>query len=168
MEQWFKIAILYGVATMVLLADLFVPSSGILMLLGLGLFGFGLYEAFQISMTAGIVNAIVLVIALPTGLIIAVRNWHRTPIGKRISPPNPTLTQQDRLPVSELTNLLGSTGRSVTLMRPVGICEFDGKRLECKAESGLIASGVDVEAVRLSDRTIVVRPLHGLEHTPAE
>jgi len=166
MDEWLKIAILYTVGTLILLGDLFIPSHGVLLVVGLGLFAFGLFEAFQVGFAAGVINAMVLLVALPAGFVIAIRNWHRTPIGRRISPPNPTLTSQDRLPVSELEGLMGTAGKTVTLLRPVGTCEFNGKRFECKAESGIIASGVEVEAVRLSDRTIVVRPLHALEGTP--
>jgi membrane-bound serine protease (ClpP class) len=166
MDHWLKITVLYGVGAMILLADLFLPSHGILVVIGLGLFGYGLYEAFQISLAAGVVNAVMLMVALPAGFFIAIRNWHRTPIGRRISPPNPKLTVQDRLPVSDMEALLGRTGRSMTLLRPVGMCEFDGKRFECMAESGVIGIGVEVEAVRLSDRTLVVRPLHALESAP--
>lgn len=157
MDQWMRVAMLYGAGALVLLSDMVVPSHGVLFVAGLALLGYGLYGAFTISTAAGMVNAVVLMIALPVGFVIAVRNWHRTPVGRRISPPNPTLTAQDRLPVSDLRTLVGRTGRSVTLLRPVGMCEFDGKRVECMAEYGVIEAGVSVEAVGLSDRTVVVR-----------
>jgi membrane-bound ClpP family serine protease len=166
MDEWVKIAIVYAIGVVVLLADLFVPSQGILVVVGLGVLAYGLFEAFQIGVTVGLINALVLLIALPAGFIVVIRNWHRTPIGRRISPPNPMLTSQDRLPVSDLESLLGTTGKAMTYLRPVGICEFNGKRFECKAEYGVIAAGVEVEAVRLSDRSLVVRPLHALEGTP--
>jgi membrane-bound serine protease (ClpP class) len=166
MDDWVKIVILYSLGAAVLAADLFLPSQGILLAIGLGLFGYGVYESFQISTMAGIINAIVLMFALPAAFITGIRFWHRTPIGRRISPPNPTLTAQDRLPVSDLQELLGTRGRAITALRPVGTCEFNGKRLECKAESGVIVAGTEVEAVRLSDRSVVVRPLHAMESTP--
>jgi membrane-bound serine protease (ClpP class) len=163
MEQWIRIAILYGAGALVLLVDLFVPSYGFLLLIGLGLFGYGLYGAFTIGMTAGVVNAIVLMIALPVGFVIAIRNWHRTPVGRWISPPNPKLTDQDRLPVSDVQVLVGAVGRTMGMLRPVGVCEFGGKRVECKAEYGVIETGVQVEAVGLSDRTVVVRAVRGTQ-----
>src|SRR5690606_17542239 len=124
----------------VMLIDIVVPSQGILLILGLGLFGYGLFESFQISVTAGVVNAVILLFALPAGFFLGIRYWHRSPIGRRISPPNPTLTAEDRLPISDLELLLGSKGKAMTSLRPVGICEFNGKRLECKAEYGVIAA----------------------------
>jgi membrane-bound serine protease (ClpP class) len=159
MEHWVKIAIMYGAGAFVLLTDLFIPSHGVLALGGLILIGFGVYEAFIIGTTTGVINVVVWMIVLPVGMWVAVRNWHRTPVGRRISPPNPKLTEQDRMPVSNLQALIGRTGRSMTLLRPVGTCEFDGHRVECMAEYGIIEMGVRVEAVGMSDRTVVVRPV---------
>ncbi len=102
MQELAKIAVLYAAGALVLVAEMFVPSSGILLVLGLGLFGWGLYEAFTISLGFGVINAVMLMVVLPTAMILAVRNWHRTPMGRRISPPNPKLGEQDRLPVSDL------------------------------------------------------------------
>ena len=158
MDEWLKIAILYGIGAVVLGVEMFVPSQGVLFVLGMGLFGWGLYEAFAISFNAGVATTVALMIVLPTAFVIAVRNWHRTPIGRRISPPNPKLTEADRLPTSDLEALLGQTGRTITMLRPVGICDFAGRRVESSSEAGLIAAGVQVQAVRLSDRTVVVRP----------
>ncbi|HOA74997.1 MAG TPA: NfeD family protein [Phycisphaerae bacterium] len=167
MDHWVKIVILYSLGVAVLAADLFLPSQGILTAIGLGLFGYGVYEAFQIGTMVGVIHVAVLTVALPAAFILGVRVWHRTPIGRRISPPNPTLTAEDRLPVSDLQKLLGTSGRAVTILRPVGTCEFNGRRVECKAESGLIEAGTEVQAVRLSDRTVVVRPLPTVESTSA-
>lgn len=158
MDEWVKIAVLYAVGLLVLVADVFVPSHFVLSVVGLGLIGYGLYHVFLLSTTAGAINAVVLLVVIPAGFIVAIRNWHRTPIGRRISPPNPTLTEADRLPLAGLQTLVGQTGTAVTLLRPVGTCEFMGRRVECKAEAGLIESGTLVEAVGLSDRTVVVRP----------
>jgi membrane-bound ClpP family serine protease len=159
MDEWAKIAILYALGGLVLVAELFIPSSGLLMVVGLALFGWGLFEAFAISWAFGVTNALMLMIVVPAGVVFGIRNWHRTFMGRRMSPPNPKLGNEDRLPVSDMQSLVGRAGRSVTVLRPVGTCEFAGKRLECKAESGFIGSGVQVEAVGLSDRTVLVRAL---------
>jgi membrane-bound serine protease (ClpP class) len=79
-------------------------------------------------------------------------------VGKKISPPNPVLTEADRMPVEELEALIGRTGRSLTPLRPVGMCLFGDRRVECVAEVNMIGAGLEVEGIRLSDRTLVVRP----------
>jgi len=81
--------------------------------------------------------------------------------------PNPTLTPQDRLPVSDLAETAGPAGENLTLLRPVGTASStaSGSRVQ-RREYGVIAGGTEVEAISLSDRTIVVRPLPDGESTP--
>lgn len=165
MEHWVKIAMLYGAGVLVIVSDIFVPSHGVLMLTGLVLIGFGVWESFMIGTVTGVISILAWLVILPVSALIVVRNWHRTPVGRRISPPNPSLTERDRMPVSEFEALIGRKGRTVTLLRPVGTCDFDGRRVECMAEYGMIERDVSVEAIGLSDRTVVVRPATDIEST---
>ena len=74
-----------------------------------------------------------------------------------ISPPNPRLTEADTsFDVADIQPLVGSVGRTVTPLRPVGTCEFDGRRVECVAEMGLIEANQPVRAVRIDGRELVV------------
>jgi len=156
--EWGWLVLLYLLGTVLLICELFLPAHGLIGLVGFGVLVFGLYHTFLMSQVAGLVGSIVLAIMLPTGLVIAVRYWHRTPVGKRISPPNPELTAKDRMPVEEYKPLVGKIGVALTSLRPVGICEFDGKRVECLAELGMIDKGVRVIGVSLVDRSLSVRP----------
>ncbi len=153
------ISLLFTVGLLLLVADIFLPSHGILTAASVAALMYAVYLTFQISNSAGFVSIVSLLLVVPTILVVAVKHWHRTPIGRRISPPNPTLTEQDRLPVVNLKELVGATGRSSTTLRPVGICVFNGQRIECTAESGMISANVLVEAVKIVDRTVVVRPV---------
>jgi len=157
--------VLYVVGMALLIAELFLPAHGTIGLVGLAVLGYGLFRTFQISDVAGVAGLLVVAVALPVGLIVSVKNWHRTPIGRRISPPNPVLTDADRLPTNELAALIGKRGRTLTLLRPVGTCLFEGRRVECTSEQDVIKKGVLVEAVRLVDRTVSVRPVPGADET---
>lgn len=159
MADWLGITLLYVVGCVLLISELFLPAHGLLGLVGLGLLGYGLYETFLVSQAAGLIGMVALVVMLPTGLIVAVRNWHRMPVGRRIIPPNPQLKAEDRMPVDDLRPLIGRLGRSLTPLRPVGTCVFDGQRVECTSEHGMIERNIEVEAVRLVDRTVSVRPV---------
>lgn len=159
MPDWLGIVLLYTVGSLILIIELFLPSHGILGILGLCTLGFAVYETFLVSNVLGLIGLAILAIVLPVGLIVAVRTWHRTPLGKRISPPNPEIGEEDRLPLEALKSIIGQRGRSITLHRPVGTCEFQGRRLECKAEQNLIPKDTEVEAIGLVDRTLIVRPV---------
>jgi membrane-bound serine protease (ClpP class) len=168
MTNWLSIAILYVVGMGLLIAEFFLPAHGTIGLAGLGVLGFGIYETYLLNATAGTIGLVAALILLPIGLIISVKTWHRTPIGRRISPPNPVLTEKDRMPVEDLRQFVGKIGRTVTLCRPVGMCLFEGRRVECSSEQGLIEAGVEVKAIRLIDRTLSVRPVASPQPPPGE
>lgn len=150
--------ILYVAGIATLIADIFLPSHAILTALGVGLLGVAIYRTFQISETAGWVGLISCMVVLPTSAYIGVKNWYRTPFGKRIAPPNPMLTAADVGPdMNLLHGKIGQHGRSVSTLRPVGICDFDGCRLSCVAESGMIDASTNVLGVGISGTNLMVR-----------
>jgi membrane-bound serine protease (ClpP class) len=101
---------------------------------------------------------LLLLVLIPTSIYFSVKYWHRTPMGRVISPPNPVLTAEDKgVDLRELEALVGQRGRTLSPLRPVGTCEFNGRRVECEAEVGMIDSSVVVEAVGLRGRCLRVR-----------
>lgn len=152
------IVVLYLVGVLILMADIFLPSHGILTLSGLGVLIAAVVKTFSYGgRDAGIVAVLGCLVFLPTFAYLAIKYWHRTPMGKLISPPNPVLTAKDvGLPVEELSRLIGATGRSVSPLRPVGICEFNGRRVSCMAQFGMLDAGVPVEGYDLSGGTLTV------------
>jgi len=161
MADWLGIVLLYLGGCVLLIFELFLPAHGLLGVVGLGVLIYALYETFAVSEVAGLLGLAALAVMLPVGLVVAVKNWHRMPVGRRILPPNPVLTGKDRMPVESIEPLVGRVGRSLTPLRPVGTCLFDGQRVECTAEHGMIEKDVEVQGVRLIDRTLSVRPVSG-------
>ena len=72
----------------------------------------------------------------------------------------PERQQGDAIPdSSNLRRMLGAEGIVLTPLRPVGMCDFSGQRLECVAESGYVDKGkkvkvIDVESTQLTVRII--------------
>ena len=151
------IAIFYLLGAALLIIELFLPAHGFIGLVGLGVLGYGLYLTYSVSAIAGLIGLIVLAIIIPTGLWFAIKYWHRTPLGRRLAPSNPDLTSKDRLPVEDYRQLVGRVGKSLTPLRPVGMCEFDGRRIECLSEHGMIERNTKVIGVRMVDRSLSVR-----------
>jgi len=153
------IALLFVGGVVVLFAELLLPSFGLLTAIALGCFIGAIVLTFQsYGQAAGLVATAVCAVGLPVGGTIALRAWPRTRLGKMIIPPNPTVTDNDTsVPVAELNALVGKKGRAVSTLRPVGVCEFEGQRISCVAESGLVDTGTEVEGVGVSGGNLKVR-----------
>jgi membrane-bound serine protease (ClpP class) len=152
------VTLLYGVGLLMLVAEIFIPSHGVLTLAGLGFLVVAVVKTFSYGgREAGVIAIFACSVFLPAFAFVAIKYWRRTPIGRRIAPPNPVVTAADTsVPVEELTRLIGQTGRSTTPLRPVGICDFDGKRISCVAAFGIIEAGTAVEGVRLVGSNLAV------------
>lgn len=158
MDPVLSMLLLYAVGMALLVADIFIPSHGILLVVGLGCLGYGIHEAFQISEPIGYVSIVSIPVAVATLIVYSIRIWHRTPVGRRISPPNPVLTEEDTGPRQDLlAPLLGQIGTSLTPLRPVGQCQFGNRKVECVAESGMIERGAAVRAVGIRNMSLEVR-----------
>ncbi len=158
MAEWLGISLYVTIGVVLLVLEFFLPAHGLIGVVGVGVLGYAIYLMFCESQTAGVIGLVSVIVGLPVLLVVSVKYWHRTPMGRYISPPNPVLTEQDRMPVAELERLVGRVGRTLTPLRPVGTCEFDGRRIECLAEYGMIERNVRVEGVRLVDRSLSVKP----------
>ena len=53
--------------------------------------------------------------------------------------------------------LLGRSGLAVTPLRPAGLVEVDGERIEVETEGAFVASGSRVRVVALDRRRVIVR-----------
>ncbi len=152
------LALLFGAGALLLVMEIFIPSHGILTVVGLGLLVAGIVQTFQlVGREAGIVSVFACLVLVPAFSMLAIKYWHRTPMGKRIAPPNPILTTADTsVPIEQINALIGKSGRSLSPLRPVGICEFDGARVSCVAQFGMIEAGVTVEGVGVTGTNLAV------------
>jgi membrane-bound serine protease (ClpP class) len=152
------IILLFATGSLVLVAELFIPSHGVLTVLGVGLLIAGIVQTYHyFGQRAGSLATLACLVGLPIFAMAAIKIWPKTWVGRRVAPRNPIITSRDTsVPVDELSRYIGQTGRSITPLRPVGFCEFQGRRVPCIAEFGLIESGVAVEGVRLAGANLAV------------
>lgn len=148
--------IVFTVGIGFLVAEIFLPSHGVLTAAGIGFLIYAIVRTFNdVGTEAGIVAIIGSLILVPALAVISIKYFHRTPIGKLISPPNPVQTESD-VDVQALRRFVGQRGKAVSALRPVGICEFDGKRVSCISEFGVVDPGTEVEGVRVVGGNVAV------------
>lgn len=156
-----------GMAVALFLAELFVPSGGIIGIASAACLIAGVVFLFWFDTTLGLVGAIVSVIALPFAFAGALWIWPNTPIGRALilggneDPEESDLDGQavPGIAKHEAAFALGTEGETLTELRPVGTCLFDGKRQECLSASGVIASGMRVIVVSADGMQVKVQPV---------
>ena len=157
--EWVVFPLFLLMACAVLLvAEVFVPSAGILTVLAIacGLGGISLF--FQHSLVAGWIGIGIAVVLIPAVLVIAYKVFPKTPFGKAMLLAPPEDTQGDGVPdADELSSFLGRVGRVQAVLHPVGLCDFSGRRVECVAESGYVERGKSVEVIAVQGAQLTVR-----------
>jgi membrane-bound ClpP family serine protease len=143
---------------LLLVAEVFIPSGGLIGFLALSCLVLSVWKAFSHSTTLGLEFLAALVFLVPVAFAVAMHLWPRTPLGKRIflRPPEP----EDIEPSHQnerLDHLIGQFGRALTPLRPSGRVDFDGRRLDGLSEEGLIPAGALVRAVQVRGGQLVVR-----------
>jgi membrane-bound ClpP family serine protease len=159
MTGWLIFAIfLYFLSAALIVAEVFIPSGGVLGGLSfLCLLG-GIYIFFDHSAGAGIIGVIIAVIMIPLVLILSYKTLPRTRFGKSVILNPPSDRQGDGIPDGEqLSSMLNQTGTVMTDLRPVGMVDFSGKRIECVAETGYIAKDTKVTVIKVQSTQLTVR-----------
>jgi membrane-bound serine protease (ClpP class) len=138
----------------------FIPSFGLLSLCSAACLVGGLMIFFRHSATAGWIGVVVAVAMVPSLLVTAYKVLPRTRFGKRVILSPPIRDRGDAITdTPELRQLIGREGRVLTTMRPVGMCEFDGRKFECVAEKGYVWKDNKVKVIRVEGTQVTVRVL---------
>ena len=146
-----------AIGLVLLIAEVFLPSGGVIGLLALGLIGVSLYLAFTTT-NHGFKFLVALGILLPLTMVAAVNLWPRSPLAKYIflTPPTEEETTPEPLVLAP-HHLIGQFGRALTPLRPSGTVDFEGRRLDALSEEGLIPAGALVRALTFRSGQLIVR-----------
>jgi len=159
MDWWLVFAVFLFLASAALLvAEVFVPSGGMLSVCSFACLAGGIVIFFNYSTTIGWIGIIIAMIMIPTVLILAYRIFPKTTFGKTVTLTPPKRDLGDAIPdMEELKDLLGKTGVVLSDLRPVGMCDFSGRRVECVAETGYIENDSKVTVIRVEGTQLTVR-----------
>lgn len=158
MFWWLLVAILlYVLCAASLIAEIFVPSAGLLTVIAFLFLIGGIYIFFHYSSVAGWVGVILAVILVPTVLYLAYKLFPKTRFSRNVVLMPSERTDGDALPDADtLRQLHGKKAVAITPLRPVGTCDFDGKRIQCVAESGFIEKGRTVAVIAVEGMRVIV------------
>jgi membrane-bound serine protease (ClpP class) len=159
MDWSFLFAIfLYLVCAVLIIAEVFVPSGGILSICALACWIGGTVIFFQYNTAVGWVGVVISIIMIPAVLVVAYKIFPNTRFGKTVMLSPPQREHGDAIPdTGELKEMLGAVGLVLTPLRPVGMCDFSGQRIECVAEGGFVDKNTKVKVIRVQGTQLTVR-----------
>ena len=159
MDWWIVLAILlYFAAALLTIAEIFLPSGGLLAVCVAACVAGGLVIFFQHSMAAGCIGIVVAIVMIPAVIIGAFKILPRTRFGKSTTLEPPKRDMGDGIPDTDrLKSLVGAIGVVITPLRPVGTCDFSGHRVECVAESGYVEKGKKIQVIKIESTQLTVR-----------
>ena len=147
------ICLIAGVALLVV--EVFVPGFGLPGISGMILIGAGVVMA---AIQHGMLMAVVILLVV-IALLALVISWVMRSASKGNYHSEIFLKDKDELNTREdMQVLVGKIGRTTSVLRPAGIGDFDGVRLNVVTEGGFIERDKPIEIVSVDGARIVVRP----------
>jgi membrane-bound ClpP family serine protease len=149
---------LIGLGFVLLTAELLFPS-GVLAVLALVVMIVGITLTFHQDTTTGAMTLGVVVVLLPVVGVILVRLWPKTWIGRRLFlSPTEEATVAQAPSNLELEQLIGRYGRALCDLRPSGVADFDGRRVDVITEGIMVDANEWVRCVDVRAGRVIVRP----------
>ena len=152
-----------------------VPWIVMVVLIALGFLSIVL-EFFVPGMTLGAIGGFLMFLAVVAGfvdgpetgaitlLVAGVSTGVAVLLGMRILPESPVTLRQAQgtdegfvAGPEGLAKLAGKQGVSVTVLRPAGIVEIEGHKVDVVTEGDMIEAGVSVEVLKVDGNRVVVR-----------
>lgn len=151
--------VLIAIALVLMVAELFLPTGGICFILSAFLAIAGVTLIFLYGdTTTGFMALFGIFVGVPIFLSALFYLWPEYLWGKRLIPrPEDDMTVASMPGNVQLDQLKGRIGRTVSPLRPAGIVEFDGKRIDCVSEGMMIDVGEQVRCIDARSGRVVVR-----------
>jgi membrane-bound serine protease (ClpP class) len=162
---------LIGAGFVLMLAELLLPHGGVSAVLAVACLVVGVAFAFVYDPIAGMLALLGVFVAVPVFTAAMAHYWPQTAVGRRFllpgTAPEDTVAAQPHL--QDLENLKGRFGRTLSALRPAGVVDFDGRRVDTLTEGMMVEPGQWVRCVDVRAGKVIVRPsekpdIQGLEN----
>jgi membrane-bound ClpP family serine protease len=153
---------LIALGFLLLVAELFIPTHGTLFVVAVACLALGVALTFFYNRTIGAWTLVGVFVVLPLFGRILLTVWPRTPVGRRMM--LIARTEEDNTLASleanqELELLRGRFGRAVSPLRPSGLVDFEGRRVQTITEGRMVEPGQWVRCVAVQAGKVIVRPV---------
>ena len=153
MDPIFWISVMLVLGIVLLVAELLLPTHGLLGIIAIGCFGVAIIYCFMLNRWLGIGVFAGAILASPVIGALMLRAWQNSPIGRRLTLTT-TAGEADHSAV-----MIGQIGTAVSELRPTGEVEFDDHRFQGKSDAGWISAGTRVRVIAFANGVATVRPV---------
>ena len=152
--------ILQLIGIFVIIAEIIIPSGGLLSLIAIGIFAYSFFLIFAISVSAGVMVVIADVILLPILVIVGLKLLAKSPVTLR-----QTLARSEGVisQSSELDTYIHQQGKAITDLRPSGMAMINSKRVDVVSRGEYIEKGAEIYVSAVKGNQIIVRKNEELE-----
>lgn len=139
----------------VLLAEVVLPSGGLLAIIAVGCLGYSLYLVFTaVSVFSGMIFVLADIVLVPVVLVAGLKLLARSPFALKSDLSSKSgYTSYDE----KTSEYLGRQGTAVTDLRPSGTALIDGRRVDVVTRGDYIEKGSAVKVTAVEGSRIVVR-----------
>lgn len=147
--------ILQLVGVIVIIAEIILPSGGILSIVALGVFGYSIFVVFkEISNTAGFAFVAADLVMIPVLVIVGLKLMARSPVTLRN-----TLSREEGVSSQhpELDRYMDMQGTAITDLHPSGTAVIDGKRVDVVTRGEYLEKDTVIRVTDVTGNQIIVR-----------
>lgn len=156
-SQWTSL-ILFVSGLILLIIEGMIPGFGLPGISGIILVGIGIILSMSTLTTAIISLSVALIVAVVLTLAL-IKFGHKSPFLSKIVLSTEQKNEKGYTSSNSREEYLGKEGISITELRPSGIVEVEGKRLDSLSEGGYIEKEVRIKIVKVEGSKIFVRRL---------
>ncbi len=153
--------VLVGIGLASLVGEFAFPTGGIFLVVSLSLFAVAAAIVWWYGSTLEATIAIIgFCIGVPAVGWLTVQAWKTLAIKRGLDPQaaGGSITQV-MTELSELETLKGSTGKTLTPMRPSGMVELNGRRVDALTEGLMLDPNTPVKCIEIKAGRVIVRKI---------
>ncbi|MGL6076116.1 MAG: NfeD family protein [Fimbriiglobus sp.] len=160
--EWYLLlaGVLVLIGILALFLEFFLPTGGILVVVAVGLLASAVGVVFYGgSLLEGIIATVGLCIGLPVAGSVMFSGWKRLALKSSLDADNTLTTLADVPEIAQLNEYVGMVGKTLSPMRPAGIVELAGRRVDAVSQGPMLEPGETIKCVEVRAGTVVVRKL---------
>lgn len=146
------------VGFVLLVIEMYIPGFGLAGISGSALMLIGI-AVMRPSPLQALILVLICAIALGIAFSLAMHSISKGRLSRSKLVLNEVLNQKDDSASEDLSYFIGKHGKTRTDLRPAGIAEFDGVKLNVVSDGGFVSSQRHVRIERIEGNRIVVREI---------